>query len=114
MDKPIRKTYKCISISLTQESYDKALAYCRKTPYQTLSAYGRKLLTQEPITVYYRNKSFDEFTESYILFKNSMEIILVRGNFNDYEKQRLLADIVDIKEIINKIYDHVRENKSLF
>ena len=55
-----------LNIRLTQAEYDKIASHSANTTCRSISEYCRKVLTNKPVRVYYRNKSFDEFEQRMI------------------------------------------------
>lgn len=83
-----------------------------KTTCRSFSSYIRKIIFDEPVTVYYRNKSYDDFTEAYVSFKRDLDVILGKGFLTETEKEWLYKEIIIIKETVSKLYDYVRENRT--
>jgi len=71
----------------------------------TMTEYCRKLLTGKPVTVFYRNQSLDGFIHEAIALRKALQQI-------GQDHERLVPLLNDIKNCINKIYDHVRQNKT--
>ena len=93
--------------------------------YRKRSEFVRKKLLNKPVTTFYRNKSFDEFTSIVILLRN--ELSAIGNNFNQAVKrlhtldhipeikqwamthesyeQKLVQKAAEIKEQLNKIVD---------
>jgi hypothetical protein len=99
-----------INISLSVEEWEKFNTALAETPYRSKREYARKLLLGDPVTIYYRNKSFDEFSNAFIGLKNQMNILLAKDCLSGDEKMWLVAEIWSIKQIVNSIYDHVCKN----
>jgi hypothetical protein len=67
---------------------------------------------REPISVFYRSKSFDEFIEESILLRNEMRAIREKTSVDALQIERLIQLQEDIKKSINKLVDHVCSNKT--
>lgn len=73
-----------------------------------LSQYVRKCSLGDPVTIYYRNKSLDEFvTETIALRKELQEI---SQHFSIDKEARGMSLISQIKETINKLADYACTN----
>jgi len=105
----VPKKHLCLSISL--RDYEQVIHDKAKTTCRSLSQYARKMVLGKPVTVYYRDQSYDEFTEAYISFKRDLDVILEKGRFTAVEKGWLQAQIENIKDVVVKLYDHVCENR---
>ena len=103
---------KFVGVSISMSQYRRVIQQAGKTTCRNLSEYMRKKIVGEPLTLYYRNQSYDEFTEAYVNFKRDLDAILEKGLLGEPEKQWLQEEIVNIKEIIVKLYDHVSKNWS--
>jgi hypothetical protein len=110
MGQSTERNRKTFSICVSSKGYEKILDNLSHTTCRSLSEYGRKVLAGEPVTVYYRNKSFDEFTEAAILLKKRLDGILIAGIIREPEKDQLTRDVKIIKETLIKIYDYERQN----
>jgi len=99
-----------INISLSVEEWEKFNTARAKTPYRNKREYARKLLLGDPVTIYYRNKSFDEFSNYFIGFKNQMNTLLAKDCLSEDERMWILAEMFSFKRIINSIYDDVCKN----
>jgi hypothetical protein len=96
-----------INISLSEEEWEKFNKALAQTPYRSKREYARKLLLGEPVTIYYRNKSFDEFSNYFIGFKNQMNALLAKDYLPEDERMWIYAELWSFKQIINSIYDNV-------
>jgi hypothetical protein len=99
-----------INISLSVEEWEKFNKALAETQYRSKREYARRLILAEPVTIYYRNKSFDEFSNAYIGLKNQMNILLAKDCLSEDEKMWFAAEIWSIKEKVNSIYEDVRKN----
>jgi hypothetical protein len=52
-----------LNIRLSQQEWDQVHKNASNTTCRSTSEYGRKVLTEKPIKVFYRNQSFDDFEE---------------------------------------------------
>ena len=63
---------KCIHLRVTEDEYNKLQSAFRGTTCRIFSNYLRTVLLHQPITVYYRNRTADEFATVAIQLKNEM------------------------------------------
>jgi hypothetical protein len=73
-----------------------------------LSQYVRKCSLGDPVTVYYRNKSLDEFVGEIIRLRKELQE--TRQHFSKEKEDQALELITAIKQTINQLADYVREN----
>jgi hypothetical protein len=99
-----------INISLSVEEWEKFNKALAETPYRSKREYARKLLLGDPVTIYYRNKSFDEFCNYFIEFKNQMNAFLAKDCLCEEEKEWVAAEMFSFRWLINSIYDDVCKN----
>ena len=52
-----------LNIRLSQQEWDKVNKLASNTTCRSVSDYARKVLSEKPVKVFYRNQSFDEFDE---------------------------------------------------
>jgi len=102
----LKKRYtKNLNIQIQEEDFKKLQQGLANSTCWTMTEYCRKLLTGKPVTVFYRNQSLDEFIQEAITLRKHLQEI---GQKNEH----LTPLINDIKNCINKIYDHVCQNKT--
>ena len=98
-----------VTVRFTEEEFRKLNMGFKSTTKRRLSGYIRTVLLHEPITVYSRNQSFDDFVAEIILLKNELKAI--GNNFNQSVKK--LHTIQHDSEI--KIWALLNDNsKQLF
>jgi hypothetical protein len=78
---------KHLGLKLSMPEYERVIHNKAKTTCRSLSQYARKMILGKPITVYYRNQSYDEFTEAYVSFKRDLDVILEKGLLTEMEKE---------------------------
>jgi hypothetical protein len=61
--KPIAEGEHRLNIRLSSPEWDKIDRLARNSTCRTVSEYARKVLAQQPVRIFYRNKSFDDFEE---------------------------------------------------
>lgn len=76
---------KSIRISLTESELKKVQNGFLSSTCRKRSEYVRDILLSKPITMYTRNKSYDDFVEEIILLKNELKAI--GNNFNQSVKK---------------------------
>ena len=107
MKNKAKEPRKRLVISMSKEEYDQVVQTYSKSTCRSLNSYAKKTVLGIPTTIFYRNKSFDEFTESYIAFKKDLDNLLLQGGLTNEDKDWLIGEIKSIKGIVNKLYDHV-------
>ena len=115
---------KWLTIRLDETEEQKINRFFSRTTSGSLSEYARDVLLKEPVTVFYRNQSADEFLSEMILLKN--EINAIGKNFNqavhklhtldrdpqikawailnEAIKDQLMKKVEEIKEKMSQIY----------
>jgi hypothetical protein len=79
------KRQKWLHLRVTDGEYNKLQTAYKRTTCRILSTYLRDVLFRQPITVYYRNRSTDEFATVAVQLKNEMKAI--GTNFNQMVKK---------------------------
>src|SRR5450631_4159220 len=88
---------KNMQIRLLPEEYEKLQTKFSTSIHHAFSQYVRDMLLQEPITVYSRNKSLDEFLSVAIALKN--ELNAIGKDFNQAVKRlEILQDSDDLSD----------------
>ena len=100
-----------VSVALYKEDLDRLKQDAKKSTCRSLSAYCRKLLLGRPVKVFFRDQSFDAFIEEAIVLRKEMEALREKA-FTAATMERLIVLQEEIKKCINKIYDHVCQNKT--
>lgn len=65
---------------VSKNEIDQIVIYKKKTSERSLSNYARKVLLKEPVTVFHRNQSADDFLAEMLLLKR--ELNAIGNNFN--------------------------------
>ncbi len=114
-----------LHIRLTEDEMEKIDKQFSVSTCQNLSEFTRKKLLEKPITIKYRNQSFDEFVSEMILLRNELSAIGNNFNqsvkrlhtlghiseiktwaiFNDIQKDKFFKKTDEIKDLINKFSD---------
>lgn len=103
---------KRITIYLSSQEHDQIFEAFANTTCKSIGVYCKKLVMGKPLTVYYRDRSYDEFTEAFIEFRKNIATMLEKEGLKEEEKYQIIDGLQNIQQIVNKIYDHVRENSS--
>jgi hypothetical protein len=74
-----------VTVRFTEEEYKTLNASFKNTTKRKLSSYIRAVLMHKPITVYTRNKSFDDFVAEMMLLRTELKAI--GNNFNQSVKK---------------------------
>lgn len=105
MEEDQKHKHRVISVNLNGLEYENVMQRFSMSGCYTISEYCRKMLLSEPIVLYYRNKSFDEFVQEAILLRNEIQFIRGQLPINLEKAGQLIKLQEDIKECINKIVD---------
>lgn len=85
-----------LNVRLSQQEWDKVHKLASNTTCRSVSEYARKVLSEKPVKVFYRNKSFDELEEKMTALLFRMESYA--GTFTLLAKSMsALGDIPQIK-----------------
>src|SRR5438132_438594 len=95
--KPTKPPSKVVGTYLTPAQYDLALAAVRKSMCKSLSAYGRKLFVQQPVTMQYRNRSADDAVEANIALIALLRTSIDHPSWTPEEKDWLKVEIGKIE-----------------
>jgi hypothetical protein len=112
MNKPKMIRNKSMYILVNQSEYDQIMKLFSNSTCRSFSKYGRTVLLSEPVTVFYRNKSYDDFVNTIIQFRKKMDAFLSAGVLTESEKEIIFHDFAFIKEQIAKLYDYVRQDNT--
>ena len=99
------KVDQTVVVMLSKADFEKFKEGLANSTCRGMSEYGRKLLTGRPVTMFYRDKAFDAFVQEAIALRNYLQLL-------GPASAHFLPLLEQIKTCINKIYDHVRQNKS--
>lgn len=62
-----------LNIRLSQQEWDKVHKLSSMSTCRSVSDYARKVLSEKPVKVFYRNRSFDEFEEQMTILLPRLE-----------------------------------------
>lgn len=94
-----------VTIRFSEKEYDLLLTRSKKSTCRKLSEFLRNHLNNEPITLWHRNESADDFLDIAIGLKN--ELNAIGNNFNQLvRKIHLLKD----SKGLNGALDHIEAN----
>jgi len=89
-----------LNIRLSPQEWDKIHRLAANTTCRSVSEYARKVLAKQPVTVFYRNQSFDIFEE------HMTRLLAQLDTFSDNNDQPgFLRTVEVIKFLIEKIAD---------
>jgi len=89
-------------------AFEKAFA---ASSSQTRSSYAKKLLFGKAIRIYYRDRAFDAFIDTGVQFNKDVHLLLSDGGFDGESRKHLVTLAEDIKTLLIKIDNYVRETK---
>ena len=87
-----------LSVMLTSKELEKVKEQLANSTCRSMSAYLRTVITERPVTLYYRNKSFDDFIAECIALRNEMQVIREIASFSEADKRHLIILQEEIKE----------------
>src|SRR5258708_4039599 len=94
---------KKVAIHLKQDEYEDFIKAYKGTICRSISDYGRNLLLSKPVTVVYRNRSIDDFTETAVKLRKELKILLEKTTLTPTETEWLKHKIVSIEENLIKV-----------
>ena len=100
-----------LGLRFTNEDKAKIIKDLSNCTCRTFTDYARRKILDDPLCVYYRNQSYDDFTEAYIELKKDLDNILEKSQWSDTEKEWLKEQLDTIKNTVIKLYDYVRTNR---
>jgi hypothetical protein len=100
-----------VAFKLTPAEKEKVLNDMSATACRSFTDYARRKLLDKPLTVLYRNQSYDEFTEAYLDFKKDLYGILENGLLAGNDQEWLKERIHVLTNTVIKLYDHVRQGR---
>lgn len=109
----VEKEYR-LNIRLSRQDWDKINLLAGKSTCRSLSGYARKVLLQQPVKVFYRNQSFDEFEDQ--MAGRLLPILeAFHDKFQSFDQQTtagmrqahldFLATVSEIRTILSKFTD---------
>jgi MobC-like protein len=121
-----------LNLRLTQQEWDKIHRLAANSTCRSTSEYARKVLSQKPVRVFYRNQSFDDFEERMLRLlpelntanQNFAEALKTLADFKKNDSSVRLAQfetyaeilfkkVYEIKEQIQKLSDNETQNNQL-
>ncbi|MBN9384787.1 MAG: hypothetical protein J0H74_28795 [Chitinophagaceae bacterium] len=111
MSKSEKVLRKCIWTHVSPEEYAQLQKRLAESSDPSMASYARKLLLGRPVTIFYRDRAFDDFTEARIQFRKDVELILEKGGLSETEKDWLHRQMTIMHELHVKIDLYVRNSK---
>jgi hypothetical protein len=101
---PPKARLRRLNVRLSQPEWDKVHKLSANTTCRSVSEYARKVLSDKPVRVFYRNQSFDEFEERMTRLLPQLEAI--GDNFDQTVKKFLHYDgIPEIRAALPTLQD---------
>lgn len=97
-------------IRFPMREYEALIKACSISGCRSLNEYARKTLAGKPISIFYRDKALDEFLQEAILLRRRFEELIANAIMTEEDSRLIIQKIEEIKENINKIFDHVCKN----
>lgn len=94
-----------LHIWLLPEEMEKLKEQASSSIYKSMSAYARKLVTKKRVSIYYRNKSFDDFVDVAIELRNELRRIGEKNFFSPGGEEEFLQLVKHIQLAIDKLVD---------
>ncbi|MDO6433052.1 hypothetical protein Q4E93_20760 [Flavitalea sp. BT771] len=104
-------TYR-LEVAVSKEDLERVKKRLANSTCRNLTELVRKSVLGKPVITFTRSKSFDEFIEEAIALRKEMQTVRQTLPFTPEGEMRLIAIQAEIKTCINKIFDHVSQNKS--
>jgi hypothetical protein len=101
-----------LQVAVSKEDLEKVKKRLTNSTCRTLTELVRKSVLGKPVTTFTRSRSFDEFIEEAIALRKEMQTVRQTLPFTLEGEMRLIAIQSEIKTCINKIFDHVRQDKN--
>ena len=73
LGQPEKARLRRLNLRLTQQEWDKIHRLAANSTCRSTSDYARKVLSQKPVRVFYRNQSFDSFEEQMVRLLPQLE-----------------------------------------
>jgi hypothetical protein len=99
---------KWLHLRLSEVEKSKLVGLQKRSGCNSLGEYARKVLLKEPVKIFYRNKTADEFLSQMILLKN--ELNAIGKNINQaVHKLHTFDHVADIKSwaIVNEASNNI-------
>jgi MobC-like protein len=101
---PQKARLRRLNIRLSQPEWDKVHKLSSNTTCRSVSEYARKVLSDKPVKVFYRNQSFDDFEEQMLTLLPQLEAF--GDNFGQLAKKLSSVDpAADIKALLPPLLD---------
>lgn len=101
-----------VGVLLEKKDFERLLQGKSNSTCRSLSAYCRKLLMDRPVKVFYRDQSFDAFVEEAITLRKEMAAVREKPLSPEGERHLIILQ-EEVKKCINKIFDHVSQNRKV-
>jgi hypothetical protein len=97
-----------LNIRLSQQEWDKVHKLSSSSTCRSVSDYARKVLSEKPVKVFYRNRSFDEFEEQMIILLPRLEAF---GESFDQLVKKIpyMTNYPYTKEMLSSLLEYGRE-----
>jgi len=107
-----KKTYgKQVSVGFQREEWALVEKKIANSTCRSISAYIKKVVLGEPVTVFYRSKSFDEALPEVILLRKELHAVCAHAPFDKANQEKVIAIMEAIMERIDKMAENVLENR---
>ncbi len=94
-----------VTVSFKEKEFEAFMKGYDASADRSRSAYGRKLLLGQPVTIKTRNRSIDDFIEIAVKLRRNLKDLLSKDTFTCQEKEVLTKEIMTIEENLIKLVD---------
>lgn len=107
MKKAIKNINTCLSIYLNPEECEDLHKRMSTTTCRSKSEFARKMLFGKPVRVLVHSESIDSMIEELVCLRKQLAGLVDRGMSKEEEGRGVLQLVMEIKEKINQLADHV-------
>jgi hypothetical protein len=104
---------KLLRVKMPFPEYEHLVKERAKSPYRSMTEYVRKRLSGDPVVIFYRNVSFDEFINEAILLREGLEEMRSKFQLSGQNDEAFINLMLEIKDKIDKLFDHVCKDQSI-
>lgn len=105
-----------LNIRLSQQEWDKVNRLSSNSTCRSVSEYARKVLSEKPVKVFYRNRSFDDFEEQMTNLLPRLETFgeafaeMVRkmSPKTDYPSEEMISALLECGQGFSKIAEEIK------
>jgi len=103
IQKPVNNQRPELRVRYTAEEFARLKQAFARTAYNQIGTYARKMTLGEPITILYRNESFDVFVEVVGRLRTELAAVRTKDGLSPEDRQLLIGTHQKIQEAIENI-----------